>query len=164
MTSYLLSLGPVYGVSTVGLIPPGIPAPRLPDLTVLPAFAVDSFAIAIVSFAITLSLAKLYATKHKYELDANQELRALGCSNIFGGFFQCFPSAASLGRTAVQTSIGGETQASICKTTALVCHINILPYVFSHTDCKLGFGRFHSGGAAGFGTADGKSNVFLLYL
>ena len=113
MTSYLLNLGPVYGVATVGIIPLGIPPPRLPDLSILPAFAVDSLAIAIVSFAITLSLAKLYATKMKYELDSNQELRALGCSNIFGGFFQCFPSAASLGRTAVQTSIGGETQVRV---------------------------------------------------
>ncbi|OQV17022.1 Pendrin [Hypsibius exemplaris] len=110
LASYLMALGPKYGVDIVGLIPLGMPVPQVPDLSILPAFALDSFAIAIVSFAITLSLSKLYATKYKYEMDSSQELRALGCSNIFGGFFQCIPSTGSLGRTAVQTSIGGETQ------------------------------------------------------
>lgn len=106
----MMSLGSVYGVDVVGAIPLGMPQPKIPDLSILPSFLLDSFAIAIVSFAITLSLAKLFANKNKYHIDANQELRALGFSNVFGAFFQCIPSTGSLARTAVQTSVGGETQ------------------------------------------------------
>ncbi|XP_055336026.1 solute carrier family 26 member 10-like isoform X2 [Paramacrobiotus metropolitanus] len=120
LASYLMSLGTAYGVDILGHIPLGLPAPRLPDLSILPAFALDSFAIAIVSFAITLSLTKLFSNKYKYSIDANQELRAMGFSNIFAGFFQCIPSTGSLGRTAVQTSIGGKTQIVSVISTVFV--------------------------------------------
>ncbi|OQV19501.1 putative Solute carrier family 26 member 6 [Hypsibius exemplaris] len=110
LASYYLDLGHSYGVDIVGFIPLGLPEPRVPDLSILPAFAMDTFAIAIVSFAIQLSFAKMYSMKHKYQMDPNQELRALGCSNIFGGFFQCLPSSAFLGRVAAQSSVGGESQ------------------------------------------------------
>ena len=33
-----------------------------------------------------------------------------GTSNIFGAFFSCPPSAASMGRTLVQVNVGGKTQ------------------------------------------------------
>ena len=33
-----------------------------------------------------------------------------GTSNIFGSFFSCPPSAASMGRTLVQVNVGGKTQ------------------------------------------------------
>ena len=105
-----MGLKPIYNVSVIGNIPLGMPQPRVPDLSLVTSFAMDSFAIAIVSFAITFSLAKLFASKYKYTVDSNQELRAMGCSNIFSGFFQCIPSTGSLGRTAVQTSVGGQTQ------------------------------------------------------
>ncbi|OQV13612.1 Solute carrier family 26 member 6 [Hypsibius exemplaris] len=110
LASYYLDLGHSYGVDIVGFIPLGLPKPRVPDLSILPAFAMDTFAIAIVSFAVQLSFAKMYSMKHKYPVDPNQELRALGCGNIFGGFFQCLPSSAFLGRVATQASVGGESQ------------------------------------------------------
>ncbi|OQV19511.1 Solute carrier family 26 member 6 [Hypsibius exemplaris] len=110
LASYYLDLGPTHKVDIVGFIPLGLPEPRVPDLSILPAFAMDTFAIAIVSFAIQLSFAKMYSIKHKYPMDPNQELRALGCSNIFGGFFQCLPSSTFLGRVVAQSSVGGESQ------------------------------------------------------
>lgn len=97
-------------MDTVGHIPLGLPAPRLPDLSILPAFALDTFAIAIVSFLIQGSFAKLYSIKYNYPVDASQELRALGCSNIVGGFFQCTPASGELGRVLVQASVGGYSQ------------------------------------------------------
>ena len=118
-----MNLHGIYGVNTVGEIPLGLPSPRLPDLSLLPTFAMDSLVIAIVSFAITLSLAKLYSTQYKYRIDANQELRALGFSNLFGGFFQCVPSTASLSRTALQNSLGGETQVGLARTLFVVEHV-----------------------------------------
>ena len=42
-------------------------------------------------------------------MDPNQELIAMGASNIFGTFFQSLPMTASMSRTMVQVSAGGRT-------------------------------------------------------
>ena len=42
-------------------------------------------------------------------VDPNQELIAMGASNIFGTFFQSLPMTASMSRTMVQVSAGGRT-------------------------------------------------------
>ncbi|CAG2163252.1 unnamed protein product [Oppiella nova] len=72
----------------------------------------DSLVIAIVAFAVSLSLAKIFAKKHKYKIDANQELIALGTANVFSSFFACYPSSASLSRSSVQEKTGGRTQVA----------------------------------------------------
>lgn len=66
----------------------------------------------LLRFTITVSLGKLFAQKFNYEIDPNQELKALGTTNIFGSFFQCIPATGSLARTAVQVAVGGKTQVS----------------------------------------------------
>ena len=49
-----------------------IPAPRLPSLGYFSVLIGDAIAIAIVGFAVSISMAKIFAKKHKYEIDANQ--------------------------------------------------------------------------------------------
>lgn len=39
-----------------------------------------------------------------------QELLAVGITNVVGGFFQSYATTASLSRTLVQESTGGQTQ------------------------------------------------------
>lgn len=54
-----------------------IPAPQLPPLELLPKVALDSFSITIVSYTVTMSMALIFATKEKYEVNGNQELLAM---------------------------------------------------------------------------------------
>jgi MFS superfamily sulfate permease-like transporter len=56
--------------------------PRGPDLTLVPSIFKDAIVIAVVSFAICISLAKTYAKKLKYVVDSNQELAAYGLCNV----------------------------------------------------------------------------------
>jgi solute carrier family 26 protein len=49
-----------------------MPTPVLPPLQILPMVFGDALTIAIVSFAINVSMAKLFAKKHNYEIRANQ--------------------------------------------------------------------------------------------
>jgi len=49
-----------------------LPAPRLIDASILSNIIGDAFAIAIVAFAISVSLAKMYAQIEGYSVDANQ--------------------------------------------------------------------------------------------
>ncbi|KAM9350983.1 solute carrier family 26 member 6 [Symphorus nematophorus] len=101
-----------YSIDVVGEIPSGLKAPRAPDTTLFLDVIGDAFAVAIVGYAINISLGKTFALKHGYKVDSNQELVALGLSNTVGGFFQCYSVTSSLSRSLVQESTGGKTQVA----------------------------------------------------
>ncbi|XP_071784286.1 prestin-like [Asterias amurensis] len=114
------------GLAVVGNIPTGIPAPRLPSLGYFSVLIGDAIAIAIVGFAVSISMAKIFAKKHKYEIDANQELLAYGSCQIFGSFFNCFPVSASLSRSLVQDVSGGKTQLAGLISSLIVLLVLLL--------------------------------------
>ncbi|XP_077909378.1 solute carrier family 26 member 10 isoform X6 [Ictidomys tridecemlineatus] len=104
------SLDTKYNVQIVGLLPEGFPQPLLPSLAELPRILADSLPIALVTFAVSASLASMYADKYNYTIDPNQELLAHGVSNLISSFFSCFPNSASLATTSLLVDAGGNTQ------------------------------------------------------
>uniref|UniRef100_A0A8C8LY81 STAS domain-containing protein n=1 Tax=Oncorhynchus tshawytscha TaxID=74940 RepID=A0A8C8LY81_ONCTS len=72
----------------------------------------SSFSTAVVGYAVAVSVAKVYAAKHDYTIDGNQELIAFGFSNVFCGCFSGFVASTALSRTAVQESTGGKSQVA----------------------------------------------------
>ena len=89
-----------------------IPKPFMPPLSIFPLIFGDAAAIAIVSFALNVSMAKLYAKKHRYHIHPNQELFAYGVGNMVASFFSGFPSCVGLSRTVIIDSVGGRTQVT----------------------------------------------------
>src|SRR5262245_55377207 len=77
------------GFKLVGEVPSGVPHVALPDvsradvLTLLPA----AFGIALLTFPDGILLARALATRHRYDVDPRQELRALAVSNLAAGLF-----------------------------------------------------------------------------
>lgn len=110
LISQFLDLSTNYGIRTIGHIPTGFPAFEVPDLDLAKQLLVDGFIISMVSYTVSVSMALIFAQKLCYEIDFNQELLALGASNVFGSFFSCLPLSASLSRSAIQESTGGRTQ------------------------------------------------------
>lgn len=51
---------------------PRYESPLAPNLDIFRETAVEAFPIAIVGFAVAVSVAKLYAVKHDYTIDGNQ--------------------------------------------------------------------------------------------
>uniref|UniRef100_A0A8C9STF0 Solute carrier family 26 member 6 n=1 Tax=Scleropages formosus TaxID=113540 RepID=A0A8C9STF0_SCLFO len=105
-----LNLAQEYSVQTIGRIPTGLSAPSLPPLEQFRELLAPALALAVVGFGFTVSLGKVFALKHGYSVDSNQELLALGLSNCIGGVFQCFAVGGSITRSLVQESTGGKTQ------------------------------------------------------
>ncbi|XP_041367367.1 solute carrier family 26 member 6-like [Gigantopelta aegis] len=105
-----------FGISVVAHIPSGMPVPRLPDVSALGRIGQDSFIIAILAFAMSISMAKLCATLHSYEIDSNQELVAYGATNLLGSFFQCFPMCVAPPRTMLLSSLGAKTTLNAIPT------------------------------------------------
>uniref|UniRef100_A0A3Q2QYP2 Solute carrier family 26 member 6, like 2 n=1 Tax=Fundulus heteroclitus TaxID=8078 RepID=A0A3Q2QYP2_FUNHE len=110
--TYFCGLRSEYFIDVVGEIPSGLKPPRAPDTTLFSKMIGDAFAVAIVGYAINISLGKTFALKHGYKVDSNQELVASGLCNTIGGFFRCYAVTSSLSRSLVQESTGGKTQVS----------------------------------------------------
>ncbi|XP_067927972.1 prestin-like isoform X2 [Watersipora subatra] len=111
-----------FGVSTLGEIPRGFPAPTAPALSnvSLGGLMPNVFTISVISFAVSVSMSKIFAKKHNYEIDSDQELLAHGFSNVFGSFFLCFTACASLSRSAVQDNQGGKSQVASLLSCVLI--------------------------------------------
>ncbi|NXW03873.1 S26A4 protein, partial [Fregetta grallaria] len=110
--SYAADLEKKYNAGIVKSIPRGFLPPEPPDVSLFSQMIAASFSIAIVAYAIAVSVGKVYATKYDYAIDGNQEFIAFGFSNIFSGAFSCFVATTALSRTAVQESTGGKTQVA----------------------------------------------------
>ena len=100
-----------YGVKIVGSIPQGLPTliipnPNLIDVNILLTLAITVF---LVSYVEGILFAKEFAAKHRYKIDGNQELLALGASNVAVGLFQGLPIGGVLSRTAVNDDSGAKT-------------------------------------------------------
>ncbi|GAB1297373.1 Pendrin [Apodemus speciosus] len=108
--SYGANLEENYNAGIVKSIPSGFLPPVLPSVGLFSDMLAASFSIAVVAYAIAVSVGKVYATKYDYVIDGNQEFIAFGISNVFSGFFSCFVATTALSRTAVQESTGGKTQ------------------------------------------------------
>ncbi|KFQ77532.1 Solute carrier family 26 member 6, partial [Phaethon lepturus] len=110
--SYGVNLNAKFGISVVGNIPSGLKPPVVPNISYFGQVVGNAFAIAVVGYAICISLGKIFALKHGYKVDSNQELIALGLCNFLGGFFQCFAISCSMSRSLVQESTGGNSQVA----------------------------------------------------
>lgn len=120
LAATLFDLTPVYGVQPIGSIPTGFPKPELPCFELFGELFTDALTLTIISYAVSSSMALIFAKKLNYEVDFNQELFAMGGSNLVGAFFSCLPISASLSRTSIQQSVGGKTQvASLVSCTLL---------------------------------------------
>ncbi|XP_018535111.2 LOW QUALITY PROTEIN: sulfate transporter [Lates calcarifer] len=128
-----------YGSGVAGDIPTGFLPPQLPSWSLIPNVAVDAFSIAIVGFAITVSLSEMFAKKHGYKVDANQEMYAIGFCNILPSFFRCFTTSAALTKTLVKESTGMQTQMSglVSALVLLLVLLVIAPLFYSLQKCVL---------------------------
>ena len=100
------------GVSVLGPLPQGLPAPSLPLVHAddLIPILTGSLAVALVSFADTSVLSRTYAARLRTPVDPNQEMVGLGAANFAAAFFQGFPISSSSSRTPVAEAAGARTQ------------------------------------------------------
>jgi sulfate permease, SulP family len=101
----------VGGGDVVGKVPAGLPAFRLPTLTLDAVLQLLTAAlmISLVAFMESISMAKAMASKAKQRIDPNQELIGQGLANIGGSFFQAYPACGSFTGSAINLQAGAKT-------------------------------------------------------
>ena len=122
------------GVQIVGEIPGGLPQFQLPVIAAsrISELLPIALTLALIAFMEAISVAKAVEEKHDdYQVDANQELIALGSSNILGALFQAYPTTGGFSRTAVNEQAGAKTgMAAVISATVVGLTLLFLTSVF----------------------------------
>lgn len=110
---WALDLGAA-GVRTVGAIPKGLPQVTLPPLdpAAWVALAIPALLLSVVGFVESVSVAQTLAAKRRQRIDPDQELIALGASNLGSAFSGGFPVTGGFARSVVNFDAGAETPAA----------------------------------------------------
>src|SRR5438132_12862874 len=92
-----------------GLPPFGLPAVHLSDLNDLLPLALGCFLLGMVE---TAALGRMFAVKHSYRFDANQELLGIASANVMTGLGYGVPVSGGMSQSLVNESGGASTQLS----------------------------------------------------
>ena len=121
-----------HGVSILGNIPKGLPSFKIPifDQKLISELSGLALTLALIGFMEAISVAKSVETKHnEYKVKPNNELIALGFSNIIGSFFQTYPATGGFARTAVNDQSGAKTPLAslIAALVVALCLLFLTP-------------------------------------
>ena len=109
----MMDLGSL-GVKLLGQVPQGLPPFGLPavhvsDLNDLLPLALGCFLLGMVE---TAALGRMFAVKHGYRFDANQELLGIASANVMAGLGHGFPVSGGMSQSLVNESGGARTPLS----------------------------------------------------
>jgi SulP family sulfate permease len=110
--SLALNLNANYGVEVAGVLPQGLPSISLPriSLTTVIEMILPAIGIFLLAYSEALGVAREFAEKHGYEINADQELNAHAFANLASGLFGGMIAAGGMSASAVKEGAGGRTQ------------------------------------------------------
>ena len=115
------------GVSMLGEIPHGLPNLRLPmvhweDLNSLLPLSVACFLLSAVE---TAAVGRMFALKHGYRIDNNQELLAIAAANLATGIGRGYPVGGGMSQSLVNESAGARTSLSGFLAACLILLVTV---------------------------------------
>lgn len=113
------------GVKIVGDVPAGLPSVEIPHfpLTLVPTLLAEAAGLALVTFSSMMLTSQSFASKNRYEVDADREFAALGAANIASALSDGFAVSGADSRTAMSDSTGGRTQVTGLVAAAAVAMV-----------------------------------------
>ncbi|MGK0414830.1 MAG: SulP family sulfate permease [Polaribacter sp.] len=123
-------------VSIIKDIPSGLPVFGIPefDVDLIRELLPIAFTLVMVGYLETISIGKsLEAKQDEYRIRPNQELIALGLSNMVGSLFKAYPSASSFSRSAINQESGAKTgMAALISVAMVIVTLLFLTPLFYH--------------------------------
>lgn len=113
---------PELGVAITGDIPAGLPSLHGPALRLRDVDGILPLAggCVLLAYIESVSAARTFAAKHRYDVDARQELLGLGAANLAAALGHGYPVAGGLSQSAVNEKAGARTpMALLIASTAL---------------------------------------------
>ncbi|HLS52239.1 MAG TPA: sulfate permease [Burkholderiaceae bacterium] len=102
------------GVHVIGAVPEGLPPLKMPsfDPALWQELAIPALLLSIVGFVESISVGQTLAAKRRQRVEPDQELVALGASNITAAFNAGLPVTGGFSRSVVNFDAGAETPAA----------------------------------------------------
>ena len=123
-------------VAIVKNIPSGLPSFSFPefDISQMKELLPIALTLVMVGYLETISIGKsLEAKQDEYKIKPNQELIALGLSNMIGSWFKAYPSTSSFSRSAINQESGATTgMASLVSVVMVLLTLLFLTPLFYH--------------------------------
>ena len=116
-----------HGVVLTGTFTGGLLRPHLPPIGNLDQLLLPAVGILIVGYTDNILTARSFASRAGYEVNANQELLALGACNVGSAVVGGFPVSSSASRTALGAAAGSRTQ--LYSLTALAAVLGTLVFL-----------------------------------
>jgi sulfate permease, SulP family len=115
------------GVSVVGEVATGLPSIGLPipPVASIPVLILGAAGIVFLAVGESVGAGRGFGSRHRYAIDADQELIALGAANVASGLFGGFTTDASLSQTATAEAAGAKSQLSSLVTAGLILATSI---------------------------------------
>lgn len=110
-----------------------------PDI--LKTLSAGLFIIPLMAYLESISIAKGFAIKNDYKVDASQELVAIGLANSISSFVSSYPVTGSFSRTAVNSQSNVATPAGglVCGSLVLIALLFLTPiFVYIPSACLGG--------------------------
>lgn len=120
-----------FGISIVGTVPTGLPAPIWPDWHLLQALWPAATGIALMSFTETIAAGRAFARTDEPTPRANRELLATGIATVGGAFLGALPAGGGTSQTAVNRLAGARSQLAglVCALVALGTILLLAPLI-----------------------------------
>ncbi|HZX54976.1 MAG TPA: SulP family inorganic anion transporter, partial [Ilumatobacteraceae bacterium] len=125
------------GVATVGNVPRGLPSVVVPHGQLVRdhfgSIVAAAVAIVLIGYSQTAGDARIFAARHRYRVDVNQESIAQGAANLGAGFLQGMPVSTSLSASSLNDKSGARSQmASVVTGLTVLATLLLIAPLFSH--------------------------------
>src|ERR1700746_1926385 len=102
------------GVKTVREGPAGLPGVRIPrfPLDLVPTLVGDAAGLGLVTVSSMMLTSRSFASKNRYDIDADREFAALGAANIASALSEGFAVSGADSRTAMSDAAKGRSQVT----------------------------------------------------
>lgn len=102
----VLGLDSVALVSSIAQIPSSLPAPMLPDFSLVPELALGSVSVALVALVQGAGISTAYPNPDGSRASQSRDFLGEGLGNVAGAFFQSMGTGGSLSRTGISVGAG----------------------------------------------------------
>lgn len=106
----LLPLDSVAMIREIAIIPHGFPAPKLPDLALVPSLILPAIAIGLVGLIQASGVSKSVPNADGSYPDPSRDFSGQGFANSASGLFAGMPIGGTMSETAVNISSGAKTR------------------------------------------------------
>ncbi|MGJ3403953.1 SulP family inorganic anion transporter [Glutamicibacter sp. Je.9.36] len=120
LLSWLPFTAPTLQLSAVASVPNSLPAPHLPDLSLVPTLILPALSLALVGLVQGAGISGSIVNPNGRYPDASADFRGQGAANLAASFFQGMPVGGSMSATSLVRAAGAKSALANLVAAAVI--------------------------------------------